>query len=74
MTTDTLNLADWISTREACARLGMSRSRVCQMLRLGMLKGIVPTGGTCWLVSAQSVAALPEHDPTKGGRKRTKDR
>ncbi len=68
-------MSEWITTKEAADRMGMSTSQVCRLARAGKLIGkqveVVGILSYVWMIDPDSVANYPSNKG-KPGRPRGK--
>ncbi len=64
------SMNEWITTKEAAYRLGMSTSQVCRLARAGKLIGkqveVVGILSYVWMIDPDSVAVYPDNTGKRG--------
>ena len=63
---------DFVTVQEAADTIGITHSRVCQMIRAGELKA-ERLGDRIWLISCREVSRVKK-SKRRGGRPRVSDR
>jgi excisionase family DNA binding protein len=65
------NVADFITTTQAAAIIGCTDSRVRQLVRAGMIPGVVKAGPRAVLIPRRQAEKLRDH-PSEVGRPRNR--